>query len=105
MVLSPRLSLASVVNAITVSARPVSGVSEIVGGTRSLCGSIDVLSLHAATTRDNDAAAAATTKPRRRTPESSLCIRVTFNGWLVGSDSSERQESARRRRGRKAEQG
>src|SRR5205814_9141195 len=98
MVFRPRLSFASVLKPITVSGRPVRGVSEIVGGTRSLSGSIDVVSLHAATPRDTDAATAATTRPRRRTPTGTLCIRVTFNGWLVGSDSTESQESAGRRR-------
>src|SRR5438445_10536937 len=98
MVLRPRLSFASVENAITVSGVSGIGVSEIVGGMRSLCGSIDVVSLHAATPRDTDAATAATARPRRRTPKGTLCIRVTFNGWLVGSDWTKRQESERRRR-------
>src|SRR5438105_12523235 len=97
MVFRPRLSFASVEKAITVSGRPVIGVSEMVGGTRSLIGSIDVVSLHAATPSETDAATAAT-KPRRRAPKGTLCIRVTFNGWLVESDWTKRPESARRRR-------
>src|SRR5438874_1553588 len=31
-------------------------------------------------------------------PTGALCIRVTFSGWLVGSDSSVRPGSERRRR-------
>src|SRR5216110_3732222 len=98
MVFRPRLSFAWVEKAITVSARPPIGVSESVGGTRSLIGSIDVESLHAATPSETDVATAATAKPRRRAPKGTLCMRVTFNGWLVESDWTKRLESARRRR-------
>src|SRR6476469_2456740 len=88
MFFRPRLSFACVLKPITVSARPVRGVSVSVGGTRSLSGSIDVLSLQATITKDTDAATAATTKPRRRTPNGALYMRVTFNGWLVAATTS-----------------
>src|SRR5438270_5028002 len=95
MFFRPRLSFASVLKPITVSGSPVRGVSESVGGIRSLNGSIDVLSLHAMIPKDTDAATAATTKPRRRTPKGALYMRVTFNGWLVAET---RLESTRHHR-------
>src|SRR3954469_1597870 len=98
MVFRPRLSFASVVNAMTVSAWPVFGVRSSVGGMRFRCGSIDVLSLHAATAREIEAAAATHLRPWLSPRTRALFIRVTFNGWLVGSDSSMRLELARRRR-------
>jgi hypothetical protein len=81
-----------------VSANPVMGVSETVGGVRSCVASVDVVSLHAATPREINAATTATARPRRRPPVRSLYIRVTFNGWLVVSDSTRRRGSQPRRR-------
>src|SRR2546423_7650315 len=98
MVFRPRLSFAWVEKAMTVSAVPPIAVSDTVGGMRSLIGSIDVESLHAATPSETATATAATAKPRRRAPKGALCIRVTFSGWLVVSDWTERLESARHRR-------
>src|SRR5580765_3388322 len=98
IVFRPRLSEASVLKAMTVSACCVFAVSERVGGTLSLCGSMDVESLHAATPRETETAAAATMSPRRRAAKGAIYIRVTFNGWLVGSDSTMHLVSARRRR-------
>src|ERR1051325_8420380 len=95
MFFRPRLSFASVLKPMTVSASPLRGVSVRVGGTRSLSGSIEVLSLQAAIPKDTDAATAATTKPRRRTPKGALYMRVTFNGWLVAET---RLEAARHHR-------
>jgi len=45
---------------------------------RSLCGSIDVVSLHAATMSEIDAVATAHGRPRYNPRTSALCIRVTF---------------------------
>ena len=96
-VLSPMLSLAPVVKAITVSACPPTAASEIVGGVRSLVASVEVESLHAATP-NRDPATTASAMPRCAARVRSMNIRVTFSGWLVGSDSTMRRVSARRRR-------
>src|SRR5687768_6855344 len=83
MVLSPSLSVAVVVNAMTVSARPVAAVRVTWGGTRSRRLSLDVGSLHAPRARANSARVVAYFTPRPSAGELSMDIRVTVNGWLV----------------------